>query len=173
MQITSRGYRPFASFRSTILARGGSFIAWQGVTGRYGILWCGSWSLPTNPGVKTERKAVLNFVLAFTSVFHPGTRLYSRLGGGGASNIFGGHRPRNALQWHRPCNFLLEHNPHLGGTSSDLGGTICDLGVTAPKCPFLASGQRPSLVTQQPVCSFSSQTLSQCYWFFFFLLKPL
>ena len=35
---------------------------------------------------------------------------------GGTSSIFGGRRPRNALQWHRACYFILRHNCRLGST---------------------------------------------------------
>ena len=36
-KITHSGLRPFASFRDSILARGGTFIAWRGATEFYGV----------------------------------------------------------------------------------------------------------------------------------------
>ena len=120
--ITPRGYRPFASFRGTILARGwGTFS----LEGRNGILCCRSRFKLTNLGVKTKnqkkrfRRKILGFVLAFNRVFLSGTRLYLRLG---STSSDWGDRSRNALQWYRTCYFLLGHNTRLGGTRSDLGG---------------------------------------------------
>ena len=95
-QITPNRYGRFASFRSTILAQEGTFIAWRGATESYVRI-----SVPAhNAGVKTKKKKkrlrceILGLVLAFTCVFRPGTRLYSRLGGARAE-IWGG-RTRNA-----------------------------------------------------------------------------
>ena len=104
---------------------------------------------------KDQKKAILGFVLAFTSVFCPGTILYSRLRGGDTSSICGGHRPRNALQWHRACYFLLEHNLRMGAKSVIAGN--------GPEMPPVTLGLKHSLVTQLPVCSMSFQTLGQCY----------
>ena len=85
-----RGYGPFASFRGTILTRGHILSQAE----RDGILWCGSRVLPTNLGVKVKKIGLwlemLSFVLAFTRVFCPGTRLYSALGGGCAQVVFWG-----------------------------------------------------------------------------------
>ena len=65
-------------------SRSGEHI--HNLAGRNGILGCGSRFLPTNSGLKSKKKGlwhkVLGFVLAFTCVFRPGTRLYSRLGAG-------------------------------------------------------------------------------------------
>ena len=86
-------------------------------------------------------RKISGFVFAFTRVYRPRTKFYSCLGGG-TSSIFGGHRPRNALQWHLACYFLSEHNPRLGstllawggGTRSDLGGAF------SPEMPPVAPG---------------------------------
>ena len=112
-QIAPSGYGPFASFRGTIMA-------WRGATGPYGT------ELGFCPQIQDEdqkslRCEIFGFVLAFTCVFRPETRLYSHLGG--TCSILGGHRRRNgnALQGHQACYILLGHNPHLGAQFS-LGG---------------------------------------------------
>ena len=53
-----------------------------------------------------QKKAILGFVSAFTSVFHPGAKLFTRAWGWGHKQYFWGHRPRNALLWNRACSFF-------------------------------------------------------------------
>ena len=76
--------------------------------------------LPQDSGVKTKKKGlrreILGLVFAYTRLFRPGTKLYSRLGS--ISSNLGVHRPQNALQWHRACYLLSGYNPRLGGTRS-------------------------------------------------------
>ena len=86
---------------------------------------------------KGLRRDILGLILAYTRVFCPETKHYSRLGG---------HRPQNALQWHRVCYFLSGRDPRLGGTilawghTSRLGGTSDDLGGYGPEKPPVAPG---------------------------------
>ena len=130
-----RGYRPFASFRDSILSRGGGGGGHvYSLAGRDGILWCESRFLPANSGMKTENKKRssarnLIFVLSFTCVFRPKTRLYSRLGE--HKQYFGRYRPRNALEWHQACYFFLAQSS-LGGTHFLLGGAHFLLGGARP-----------------------------------------
>ena len=92
-QITLRGFGPFASFLVTILALRGA---------------------RSQPGGERRKLMVRISVLAhkcgdqkkgcskccrrsFSRAFHPGTKVYSHLGG---------HRPQNAPQWHQAVSFL-------------------------------------------------------------------
>ena len=145
---------------------GAQFLLWELVHSLAvcdGILRCESQFLPTNSGVKTKKKAILCFILAFTSVFHPGTRLYSRLRGVGTSSSFPGHKPQNALQWHQACYFLVQHNPRFWSTISDLGAR--------PQNALHDSGPEAKPSYSATAMLLSSQTLGQGYCSF--RRKPL
>ena len=64
------------------------------LAGHEGISWCKSQFLPTNSGVKIEKKGfrheieISSFILAFTRVYCPERRFYSCLGG--HQQYFGG-----------------------------------------------------------------------------------
>ena len=58
---------------------------------------------------KGLRSEILGLVMAFTCVFRPGTRLYSRVRG--AQAVIWGVRPRNAIPWRRVCVIhAIEYN---------------------------------------------------------------
>ena len=97
-------------------------IAWGGVTKSCGVLAL----IFRSEDQKVFRRELLGFILALTSVFRRGTRLYSLLGRG--------DRPRNTLQWHRACYFFKDAQSSLGDHISRLGGTSSDLRGHRPKC---------------------------------------
>ena len=121
-QITACGYQPLAPFGARLLL--GEHV--HSLAGQSGILWCGSRFLPTNSGVKTKKGLwceILGFVLAFTRVFRPEKRLYSRLGGGGHKQYFGRHRPEMHSSGTGPVTFFWGAILAWGDTSSNVGGT--------------------------------------------------
>ena len=113
---------------------GGTFIVWRG---RRNLMGCGSRFLATISGVvvktrKGLRREILGFVLAFTCVFCPGTRLYTHAWGAKAVFWRGAISEMSSSDT-GPVSFLFAHYPRWGGTFLAWEGSSSDFWEAQPQ----------------------------------------